>query len=412
MKCVSILTSGHSPYDDRIFFKEARSLKKAGLDVRLISSTGNYDEVQEGIKIEGFRIDPFLIRIFAGRILKLVNFVKLAVRGKCGIYHCHEFGPLISAHIAKFIRLVSYGHKVRVIYDLHEWFPWDISWKPGNPFLKRIRYWVYQRLHSFLCNRTDYIIVTEKFKVPLFKSILIHSRVITIENFPPLELFAMSAKQFQREHFVIAYAGGLSKERGIYELARATQIFSQKNRAKPHLLLIGDFYSSTEKKKFLHSFRNTDFELEITGWIPHPQVPVLLGNADICAMLWQRTEKFIRSLPIKLYEYMALSKPVIASNFGETKRVIDKTGCGLLVDPSNVEATADAINFYFNNPKEMHRQGMNGRYWVEREFNWTKSEEKLLSIYSYLNSIRQKTQRNNVTRKKQFYLRKDCNSIS
>lgn len=384
MKRVCILTSGHSPYDDRIFYKEAKSLKKAGLDVRVICSTGRYDELKEGIKVEGFKVDPFLTRILIGKLLKLINFVKLSVGAGCDIYHCHEFGSLMGAHLAKFIGKFIHGCKAPIIYDIHEWFPWDFSRELSYSFIGRILIGVHHRLHSFLCSRTDYIIVvTEELKLSL-KNILVHSKIITIENFPPLELFTCTTRQSQRETFTVAYSGGLSRERGIYDLARAMQIFSQSSRSKPHLLLIGDFYSFEERESFLRFFQNADYLLQITGWIPHPQVPLLLSSADVCVIPLRRTARFAHSLPVKLFEYMALSKPVIATDFGPMKKVVEETHCGTLVNPSNPKAMAEAINFYYTHPDKIYRHGRNGRYWVEKRFNWGESEKKLLSIYSNL----------------------------
>jgi len=384
MKKVCIITSGHPPYDDRVFYKEARSLRRAGWKVTLICSTGNYDELTEGITVFGFRMDPFLTRIFIGRIFKLIRLVRLAIKERYDVYHCHEFGPLAVAHIANLIWSISREGRKRIIYDVHEWFPWSISWESGNPLLKRIRAWFYHRIHSLLCNRTDHIIVTEELKIGLFQSTLAHSRITAIKNFPPLELFRPSKKNSHSGRFVIGYAGGLSRERGIYDLARATQLFSEKSGLRPELLLIGDFYSAWRRKTFTDSFGAAAFDLHITGWIPHPEVPIFLRDADVCAIPLPQTARFLRSLPVKLYEYMALSKPVIASNFGEMRRVIQQTHCGILVDPSNPERMADVITYYHNNPDLIRQHGNNGRHWVEKEYNWARSERVLLSIYSNL----------------------------
>jgi glycosyltransferase involved in cell wall biosynthesis len=206
----------------------------------------------------------------------------------------------------------------------------------------------------------------------------------TIENFPPLELFMDSRKSFDRDDFVIGYAGGLSKERGIRELAQATQIFSVESKTRPRLLLIGDFRSREEKDDLLRSFNRQDFDLQITGWIPHESVPRLLAGADVCVLPLQRSERTIRCMPVKLYEYMALSKPVVAPDFGQTRKLVQKTDCGMLVDSSNPKALAAAIAHYFTNPEEISRQGASGRAWVEEQFNWGVCEQRLVSLYRHL----------------------------
>jgi len=383
MTRVCILTSGHSPYDDRVFYKEAISLKKAGFNVRLICSTGNYAGVSNGIRIQGFLVSPLLIRIGVGRILKLMHFVRASLAGG-DIYHCHEFGVLLAAHVVKWIRNFLSRNVVCVVYDMHEWFPWSISWETDSAMSRRVRLWFYCLLHSFLCKRTDYIIVNQHSKVRLFSQILVQPRIVVVQNYPLLQFFSNSQEQLPKDRFVIAYAGGLSKERGIFDLATATQTFSSRHATRVQLLLIGDFYSADEKNEFLQTFDAVDYELKLTGWVAHPRVSRMLRDADVCTIPLHPTKRFLRSLPVKLYEYMALSKPIVATNLPETSEVVERSQCGLVVDPTAPHALADAIHFYYAHPAERDAHGRNGRKWVEKQFNWAKCEKRLLSVYASL----------------------------
>jgi glycosyltransferase involved in cell wall biosynthesis len=131
----------------------------------------------------------------------------------------------------------------------------------------------------------------------------------------------------------------------------------------------------------LRSIDRTTFDLEITGWIAHTKVPALMADADVCVLPLQQSERTIRCMPVKLYEYMALSKPVIAPDFGEIRRFVTETGCGILVDTSDPHALAAAISQYYENPSEGLRQGNLARRQVEEELNWAEAEEKLLAVY-------------------------------
>jgi glycosyltransferase involved in cell wall biosynthesis len=89
--------------------------------------------------------------------------------------------------------------------------------------------------------------------------------------------------------------------------------------------------------------------------------------------------------PIKLYEYMASGKPVIATDFKALKYVIEKEKCGFIVDrKSGIDRIVKAIEFYFKTPENIYIHGKNGRLAVEREYNWSVSERKLLRIYRSL----------------------------
>ena len=93
---------------------------------------------------------------------------------------------------------------------------------------------------------------------------------------------------------------------------------------------------------------------------------------------------YIESLPTKMFEYMSIGLPVIASNFNLWESIINDFNCGICVDPEDSCEIAEAINYIFNNPEIAKRMGNNGQKAVSQYFNWANEEGKLFNCYDKL----------------------------
>jgi glycosyltransferase involved in cell wall biosynthesis len=377
---VTFLSTIHNYFDDRIFYKEALSLKKAGYIVSIITSYGNFNGVINGIRVIGFKK-----RI---RFLRLTKLFFMALKENSDIYSAHSFDALIIAYLVKLFRT-----KVRIVHVVREFYLEEALIDQKVNFLKRIVLLMLKAIDKKLNKAADFIIGVEEPKIAKYVNYGISfQKLSVIENYVRLDLFHFKNKKFDPNNFVLGYVGGLSYDRGIKDLVMATFQFAKKYKIKPKLLLIGRFSSKKEEKDFLTYCKEIKniVDVEIKGWIPHDKVPEEIGKMDICFILFSNSKRYEKVLsgkagPIKLYEYMASGKPVIATDFKALKYIIEKERCGLIVDrKSGVDGIVKAIEFYFKKPENIYIHGKNGRLAVEREYNWFVSEKKLLRIYRSL----------------------------
>jgi glycosyltransferase involved in cell wall biosynthesis len=87
------------------------------------------------------------------------------------------------------------------------------------------------------------------------------------------------------------------------------------------------------------------------------------------------------SIPNKLFEYMSVGLPVIASNFDHWKEIVIGNRCGVCVDPKRPEEITKAIVFLKNKPEERKKMGKRGRKAILNKYNWKKEELKLINLY-------------------------------
>jgi len=104
-----------------------------------------------------------------------------------------------------------------------------------------------------------------------------------------------------------------------------------------------------------------------TGRIPHREVPSHLAAADV---LWASFRNDHGS-PLKLYEFLALAKPVVLAGGGQAVTVVQESGCGTAMprgDAAQLAAAAVAIADL--TPEERCALGEKGRRWVARRHTW------------------------------------------
>jgi len=207
-------------------------------------------------------------------------------------------------------------------------------------------------------------------------------KTLIIQNFPRFEVLE-SRKEIQynqRPNWVV-YIGSLQEIRGAREMMRAMEIL-QKGFPEVKLKIAGKFNPASlemEIKKF-SGWKYVDF----LGWQTAEQVRDLLGLCKIGLVLFYPLPNHVEAQPNKLFEYMASGLPVVVSDFPLWREIVQDHRCGLLVNPSDIQAIASAVKYLLDNPEEAEEMGKRGRELVVKRYRWKKEEEKLLSLYSNL----------------------------
>lgn len=361
------LTSAHSPFDTRIFHKECRALVEAGYEVVLVAPHDR-DEVVEGVRIRALPRP----RGRAARMTCTVGQVlRAALAEDAAIYHFHD-PELIPVGLLLKLR------GKQVVYDVHEDLPRQILSK----------HWIPRRLRTPIARLMEGLEAVSvraydgiSAATPAIARRFPETKTVTVQNFPLIgELADAGAKPYSERGLMIAYVGGIAAIRGARETVEAMELLPASLGAQ--LLLAGSFSPpnlETELQQ-MPGWRRVRF----LGWRGREDIRSLLAEARIGLVTLHPVKNYLDSYPVKLFEYMSAGLPVIASDFPLWRKIVEGAKCGVLVDPLDPRAIAEAIQWLLEHPREAEAMGRRGREAVLAHYNWDGEAEKLLALYKRL----------------------------
>ena len=367
---VCILTSVHPPFDTRIFHKEAKSLLKAGYEVTLVAQHDK-DEIVEGIKILSLPKPRNRIERMTRTVWEVY---RKALKIDADIYHFHD--PELMP-----IGLLLKLQGKKVIYDLHENVHKQIKNKHWiNPCCRNIVSKLTYYAERFFLIGVPVIFAEESYRDDYYWI----KKYTTVLNMPLInQLLSLKIEGHATNGDSVGYIGGVSEERGSLVTLEALRILKAQG-VELRFECIGPIGKSHERQLLKlcrkYSLNNVLFHgrmLADEGWS-------IIAQCDMGIAILYPIPNYVDSYPTKIFEYMAMELPVIASNFKLYKKIVEGSGCGICVDPFDPEEIAGAIRWIIEHPKKAEQMGENGRQAVEQIFNWEKEEKKLINVYEQL----------------------------
>lgn len=236
-------------------------------------------------------------------------------------------------------------------------------------------------LETWMYRKADRVIaLTNAFKRHIANRGVNPERIAVITNGADLEQFQLLPKEngFRKEHgltgkFVVSYVGTHGMAHGL------DTIFQTAENMKVHqdvvFMLVGD---GAERERLLQ--RKEEVGLGNIIMLPQQKkekMPEIIAASDVCMVLLKKTDLFKTVIPSKIFEAMAMERPIILGVEGESKEIIQEGACGLCIEPENAKALADAVLKLFENSDLAAELGRNGKSFVAKRYD----REKLALEY-------------------------------
>jgi len=375
LKKVCILSSVHIALDNRVFYREAKSLLQAGYQVTIIAIHPQ-TEIKDGIKIVGLPKTP---RWQRPRLWW--HLMQLARGENADIYHFHDPELLLAT---PWLRLLT-GKPT--IYDVHEVYVDFIKVKDYMPAWMRYPIaWVFRWLEPWLARLQSALIFSDDEIAKGFSHVRKPKR--TLFNFPAtffIENAIAITRDIHHRPPVVVHLGGHERNRGTRLMVDAFALVL-KSMPATHLLLVGHFMPPELEAEIRDHVQQLGIQqaVTITGRVPFERIGEYLKRAAVGWVPWQPYSKNEKNIPTKLFEYMAFGVPIVASDLASTRPFIQDGKNGYRVRAGDPAAHAQAIMQILQKPAVGVQMGHYGQEFVSTRYNWGTEELKLWSLYEEL----------------------------
>ncbi|MEK6299582.1 MAG: glycosyltransferase [Acidobacteriota bacterium] len=237
--------------------------------------------------------------------------------------------------------------------------------------------WLLRRFERLNLNAADQIfVVSEVERRNLLAAGIEADRIVVNPNGVDVDRFApgcggreVRAALGVSDKIVVGFVGTFGPWHGAPVLAETVALVSESARC--HFLFVGDGEQRSTVERIIDS-ASKNAVVTFAGRIPHSQVPSYLDACDVFAAPNVRSgdgSEFFGS-PTKLFEYMAMARPVIGSRLGQIADVIEDGSNGVLVEPGNAEALARAIEKLAADKELRAKLGYAARRTVIERYTW------------------------------------------
>lgn len=372
---ICILSSVHLALDNRVFYRQARSLQRAGYEVTLIA-VHPQDEVREGIRIRALPQVPRWQRPYLW-----LRLFKMARQTGADLFLFHDPELLLVTPCLR------WRTGKPTVYDIHEVYPDFIKVKDYMPaWLRYPIAWLFRRLEPLLARLQSGLVFADEEIAQSFNHI--DCPKTTLFNFPDMSVVEAGLAAGQTAvsgQPIVLYLGGMERNRGTaLMMAAFARVLAQVPQAQ--LWLVGHFMPPELEDEVRQDAarRGIAEAVTITGRVPFETIGHYLQQAAVGWVSWQPVPKNEKNVPTKLFEYMAYGLPVVSSDLRSTRPFVQNGVNGFRVIATDPEAHAAAVLTLLQQPAQARQMGQAGQSLVASQYNWAEMEKRLLDLVQSL----------------------------
>ena len=396
-RILMLLENSAFPGDQRVR-REALSLATAGFQVTVICPKSVVKaqprrEIYHNIDVyrysAPFRADSFLGYLWEyGYAMVMTFFLSLTVFFRQGfdIIHAHN-PPDTFVFIAAFYKIFG----KRFVFDHHDLSP-EMYYHArfGEGGSKKV-YNILITLEKITFSLADHVISTNESykKIAIERGRVPEENITVVRNGPDidrLKLVEPDTELIKMGKTIIAYVGALGFQDGLDYLLRAFQhLIKDLNRSDFFCVVMGAGTALPRLRELATELELDDY-VWLTGYVSDDDLVRYLSTADICVDPDPSNPFNDRSTMIKMAEYMALGKPIVAFDLPEHR--VTAGDAAVYAQPNDEMDFARLLQVLMDNP--MRRQSMSeiGLQRVETKLMWQHQEKHLIGVYEKLFELR------------------------
>ena len=380
----------------------AKYLTKFGHNVTVLCGSPNYPsgKLYEGYK-NPFRFEENIsgIRVIRTKVYptkyssflkRLLNYVSFNLSGFLEILRGEQFDVILASSPP--ITVLSLGlaakffKKKPLVFDIRDVWP-GAAVASGNLKSKNLIK-VLEGFERYSYKLASKILTINKETASLIlenNDFLDHNKVEEVYNGVDLETVDLYLKNDQvinssssRDTLRIVYPGTIGEQFSVSTFIKAIQRVNKEDERIKFLIIA----EGSKKSFFEQEIENLNLKnVEFFKMKKYEDLIPLIKRIDLGITILRENKYLDAAYPVKAFDYMAASKPILVSGGLAMKKLIEENQVGFWVPAEKPKALAGKILEISNMPKtELEEMGKRGRKLVEKEFNREKQAKKLEQI--------------------------------
>jgi glycosyltransferase involved in cell wall biosynthesis len=379
-------------------FELAVRLQKKGIDVEVFTAMPNYPkmeihdgykdvsyrrEILEGIPVYRSWIYTTKSKSIVPRLLNYFSFVfssfffgLFKLKGKYDLIVVES--PPLFLGISGW--LLSIFKSAKLSMNISDLWPESAEKMElvTNKYMLKTATWLEEFLYrksAFISGQTQGIVKNIKERFPEKKVYWLPNGV-DIERFNA-ELFQKGWRKennFNEDDLLFLYGGIIGHAQGLEVILKCAQIVQGKSpKAKFILLGAGPLKQELIELKAEMGLSNVFFFEPVTK----KEMGNIIIDTDCALVPLKKMDLFLGAIPSKIFENLALKKPILLGVDGEAKELFVERGeCAVFFEPENHEMLSEIVISIIEGNVDLEALGNNGRAYVEKDFNRDKIAEE------------------------------------
>ena len=212
-------------------------------------------------------------------------------------------------------------------------------------------------------------------------------KLVVISNGTDINLFRLLDRKecreklgFDKDSFYVGFVGYFAPWQGLDVLIDAANLVKKQGYPDIKYLIVGDGGGLKKDLQIRAEKYNLKKEVSFLGHIKHKDIVYYINSFDVC-YLCKKGLSYKSFSPLKLYEYLACGRPVIANRIEGVTEVIEEGNCGYLFNSDDTSDLAKKIIRAYQERESLSQLGANGRKLIEEKYSWRKVAERIIKIW-------------------------------
>ncbi len=204
---------------------------------------------------------------------------------------------------------------------------------------------------------------------------------VNLDLFQP-ELYPPRSAAIQSSQYIILYHGAIAHNRGLFETVSAMATVNEK-LPQARLVIIGQGLAYGKLAAWIDEL-NLGHCVQLRGKVDYQEIPEHIARADIGIVPLPDELCWQVSTPLKLFEYLAMAKPVLVSPIDAHLAVVKDHPAAVFLQSTSPQHIAEGILTAYHRREQLARYAAENRQRAAEQFSWSHRAKQLVNYVASL----------------------------